>query len=176
MSIVFYIASSFFLFLSFPFLSFPFLSFACFAFAVPSLLSISFLLFSPANPLPFRPHPHPPARRDAGAQFLISPVVIPEVITWCQQHNIVCVPGCQTPTEAYTAYKLGAPIQKIFPGVAGGHMWCKVSCSPAVLSQKNGGRKEAARAGPRDQFNVSAGFVSPHLLQVLTPPSLPSLV
>ena len=29
-------------------------------------------------------------------------------------------PGCQTPTEMIQAFKLGAPIQKLFPGVMGG--------------------------------------------------------
>lgn len=50
---------------------------------------------------------------DAGAEFIISPILIPDVITWCVARNIVCVPGCQTPTELYEAHKLGAPIQKV---------------------------------------------------------------
>jgi len=49
-------------------------------------------------------------------------------------NNIVIIPGCQTPTEAYNAYKAGAPVQKIFPGVAGGHMWVKaVSAAMPML-------------------------------------------
>lgn len=63
---------------------------------------------------------------DAGAEFLISPVLIPEVIQWCAKNKIPCLPGCHTPTEAYNAYQLGAPIQKIFPGVAGNSTWLKV--------------------------------------------------
>jgi len=62
---------------------------------------------------------------DAGSEFIITPVLIPEVVTWCAERNIVCVPGCQTPTELFNAYKYGAPIQKLFPGVAGGPMWVK---------------------------------------------------
>jgi len=42
---------------------------------------------------------------------------------WCRDNNIVCVPGTQTPTEAHNAYLHGAPLQKIFPGVAGGEAW-----------------------------------------------------
>ena len=41
------------------------------------------------------------------------------VATGCHVTHIVSI-GCQTPTEAYNAYKAGAPVQKIFPGVAGG--------------------------------------------------------
>jgi Entner-Doudoroff aldolase len=54
---------------------------------------------------------------EAGAQFIVSPCLIPEVVTYCAERNVACVPGCNTPTELYTAYKLGAPIQKVFPGM-----------------------------------------------------------
>ena len=36
---------------------------------------------------------------DAGAQFIVSPVLIPEVVEWCAANKIVCAPGCQTPSE-----------------------------------------------------------------------------
>ena len=49
------------------------------------------------------------------------------MVTWCALNNIVIIPGCQTPSEAYEAYRAGAPVQKIFPGVAGGAAWVKVS-------------------------------------------------
>ena len=35
---------------------------------------------------------------DAGAEFIITPVMLPDVIEWCAARNIVIVPGCQTPT------------------------------------------------------------------------------
>jgi len=66
---------------------------------------------------------------DAGSEFIITPVLIPEVVTWCAERNIVIVPGCQTPTELFNAYKYGAPIQKLFPGVAGGPGWVKAVSS-----------------------------------------------
>ena len=53
---------------------------------------------------------------DAGAQFLVSPCLIPEVVTYAAERNVVIVPGCNTPTELYNAYLLGAQIQKVFPG------------------------------------------------------------
>ena len=67
--------------------------------------------------------PDAKAAMDAGSEFLVAPVLVPEVVTWCALHNIVIIPGCQTPTEAYNAFKAGAPVQKIFPGVAGGAAW-----------------------------------------------------
>ena len=57
---------------------------------------------------------------DAGSRFIVSPVLIPEVVEWCKENNIVCMQGCQTPTELHYAYTFGALIQKLFPGVAGG--------------------------------------------------------
>lgn len=72
---------------------------------------------------------------DAGAEFIITPVMLPDVIEWCAERNIVVVPGCQTPTELVTAYRHGAPLQKLFPGVTGGPMWVKaVSSALPMLS------------------------------------------
>jgi len=72
---------------------------------------------------------------DAGAEFIITPVMLPDVIEWCAARNIVSVPGCQTPTELVTAYRAGAPLQKLFPGVAGGPNWVKaVSSALPMLS------------------------------------------
>lgn len=66
---------------------------------------------------------------DAGAEFIITPVMLPDVIEWCAKRNIVSVPGCQTPTELVSAYRAGAPLQKLFPGVAGGPAWVKAVSS-----------------------------------------------
>jgi 2-dehydro-3-deoxyphosphogluconate aldolase / (4S)-4-hydroxy-2-oxoglutarate aldolase len=66
---------------------------------------------------------------DAGAEFIITPVMLPDVIQWCKARNIVSVPGCQTPTELVMAYRHGAPLQKLFPGVAGGPGWVKAVSS-----------------------------------------------
>lgn len=72
---------------------------------------------------------------DAGSEFIITPVMLPDVIEWCKERNIVCVPGCQTPTELINAYRHGAPLQKLFPGVAGGPGWVKaVSSAMPFLS------------------------------------------
>jgi 2-dehydro-3-deoxyphosphogluconate aldolase/(4S)-4-hydroxy-2-oxoglutarate aldolase len=55
--------------------------------------------------------------------------MLPDVIEWCKERNIVSVPGCQTPTELVNAYRCGAPLQKLFPGVAGGPGWVKAVSS-----------------------------------------------
>lgn len=74
---------------------------------------------------------------EAGAEFIITPVMLPDVIEWCRDRNIVIAPGCQTPTEMVNAYRHGAPLQKLFPGVAGGPMWVKAVSSALPFLQIN---------------------------------------
>jgi 2-dehydro-3-deoxyphosphogluconate aldolase/(4S)-4-hydroxy-2-oxoglutarate aldolase len=52
---------------------------------------------------------------NAGADFLVAPVVNPEVADIAARNNLLWIPGCMTPTEIYTAYKYGATLVKIFP-------------------------------------------------------------
>jgi len=53
---------------------------------------------------------------DAGADFLISPGVVDEVIQTAKEHNLLCLPGCMTPTEMLHAERLGMNAVKLFPG------------------------------------------------------------
>ena len=57
---------------------------------------------------------------DAGARFLVSPVMDPEVIGWCVERDLVVIPGTFTPTEMLCAHRAGAPIVKFFPGPGDG--------------------------------------------------------
>ena len=34
---------------------------------------------------------------DAGAKFIVSPVLIPEVVKWCAEHQIVVAPAARPP-------------------------------------------------------------------------------
>jgi len=51
----------------------------------------------------------------AGAKYVITPVLKPEVIAFCNKVNVPIFAGSYTPTEAQTAYELGADFIKIFP-------------------------------------------------------------
>jgi 2-dehydro-3-deoxyphosphogluconate aldolase/(4S)-4-hydroxy-2-oxoglutarate aldolase len=53
---------------------------------------------------------------DAGAHFIVSPILKAEMATVCKKHNMSWIPGCATLTEIVTAKDLGAEIIKIFPG------------------------------------------------------------
>ncbi|HTI13083.1 MAG TPA: bifunctional 4-hydroxy-2-oxoglutarate aldolase/2-dehydro-3-deoxy-phosphogluconate aldolase [Dictyobacter sp.] len=51
----------------------------------------------------------------AGAQFLVTPVLAPDVIKVAKQHNVPIVCGAFTPTEIWQAWNLGADLVKVFP-------------------------------------------------------------
>ncbi len=51
----------------------------------------------------------------AGADFLVSPIVNPEVAAVAAQAGLLWIPGCMTPTEIYTAQTHHAALIKIFP-------------------------------------------------------------
>lgn len=52
---------------------------------------------------------------DAGAQFLVSPCIVPDVIEAAQERAVAMLPGALTPTEICHAYALGGDIIKVFP-------------------------------------------------------------
>ena len=53
---------------------------------------------------------------NAGADFLVSPGMIPEVIDHAHKRNIFYAPGCMTPTEIIAAENKGITFIKLFPG------------------------------------------------------------
>lgn len=66
----------------------------------------------------------------AGAEFLISPNVDPEVIRYTVANGCVSIPGAMTPTEAATAYDSGADLVKIFPADTLGLPYLKALMAP----------------------------------------------
>lgn len=60
------------------------------------------------------------ARRviDAGARFLVSPVMRVELIEAALELDVPILPGCFSPTEILTAWDAGADIIKVFPATA----------------------------------------------------------
>jgi 2-dehydro-3-deoxyphosphogluconate aldolase/(4S)-4-hydroxy-2-oxoglutarate aldolase len=52
---------------------------------------------------------------DAGAQFIVSPVFLPEVVAHARERGCVAIPGALTPTEVFLAWRFGADMVKIFP-------------------------------------------------------------
>ncbi len=52
---------------------------------------------------------------DAGASFIVLPVMIPDIVEYCANHSIPVFPGAFTPQEIYTAWSAGATMVKVFP-------------------------------------------------------------
>jgi len=68
---------------------------------------------------------------DAGARFIVSPGLNPEVVQWCQERGVLVVPGVATPTEVEKAMRLGLSMLKFFPAEAnGGVSALKAICAP----------------------------------------------
>jgi 2-dehydro-3-deoxyphosphogluconate aldolase/(4S)-4-hydroxy-2-oxoglutarate aldolase len=57
------------------------------------------------------------ARRaiDAGAEFIVSPCFVPEVIEVAKAAGVVVIPGALTPTEVFAAARAGGDLVKVFP-------------------------------------------------------------
>ena len=53
---------------------------------------------------------------NAGADFLVSPGLIPDVVNYANSKNIFYAPGCMTPSEIIAAENTGITFIKLFPG------------------------------------------------------------
>lgn len=59
---------------------------------------------------------------EAGAKFIMSPGVDEELIRYCQQQNVLIIPGACTPSEVMRAANLGVTCLNFFPCDAAGGM------------------------------------------------------
>ena len=66
----------------------------------------------------------------AGAQFIVTPIIDEDVITYCVSENIPVFPGAYTPTEIYKAWSLGASAVKVFPATQLGSKYIKDVLAP----------------------------------------------
>ncbi len=68
---------------------------------------------------------------DAGAEFVVSPSLHPDVIRVTKINKKISCPGALTPTEAITAWNAGADYVKIFPcSAVGGASYLKSLLAP----------------------------------------------
>ena len=67
---------------------------------------------------------------DAGARFIVSPIVDEAVIEQTLRRDAVAMPGCSTPTELMRAARAGAQLQKVFPAPAGGASFARACLGP----------------------------------------------
>lgn len=67
---------------------------------------------------------------DAGAKFVVSPILKKEIIETGHQNDLPVFPGAFTPTEIQTAYEWGADIIKVFPADVVGMKYFKSIMAP----------------------------------------------
>ncbi|HUB30251.1 MAG TPA: bifunctional 4-hydroxy-2-oxoglutarate aldolase/2-dehydro-3-deoxy-phosphogluconate aldolase [Terracidiphilus sp.] len=68
---------------------------------------------------------------EAGAEFVVSPSLHPEVILATRKNEKLSIPGALTPTEVVTAWEAGADYVKIFPcSAVGGASYLKALRAP----------------------------------------------
>ena len=70
---------------------------------------------------------------NAGAKFIVSPSLNPEVVKYCVEKNIPVTPGTCNPSDIETALSLGLDVVKFFPAeAAGGLAMIKAMAAPYV--------------------------------------------
>ncbi|MDD3296455.1 MAG: bifunctional 4-hydroxy-2-oxoglutarate aldolase/2-dehydro-3-deoxy-phosphogluconate aldolase [Candidatus Omnitrophica bacterium] len=52
---------------------------------------------------------------NAGARFMVSPVLIPEVVEFCHENSLCVFPGAFSPQEIYKAWSFKPSMVKVFP-------------------------------------------------------------
>jgi 2-dehydro-3-deoxyphosphogluconate aldolase / (4S)-4-hydroxy-2-oxoglutarate aldolase len=52
---------------------------------------------------------------DAGARFITSPGLVPDVLEFALKNGTVAIPGAMTPSEVIASWRAGADFVKIFP-------------------------------------------------------------
>ena len=67
---------------------------------------------------------------DAGAQFLVTPALLPDVIDAGRNRGIPVACGAFTPTEILTAWRAGADLVKVFPAGQLGPSYIKDILAP----------------------------------------------
>jgi 2-dehydro-3-deoxyphosphogluconate aldolase/(4S)-4-hydroxy-2-oxoglutarate aldolase len=67
---------------------------------------------------------------DAGAQFIVTPVLEEDLVRTAVKNGQVIFPGAFTPSEIYKAWSLGAPAIKVFPATQLGPQYIKDVLAP----------------------------------------------
>jgi 2-dehydro-3-deoxyphosphogluconate aldolase/(4S)-4-hydroxy-2-oxoglutarate aldolase len=68
--------------------------------------------------------------KEAGANYLVSPVCEPNLVSSMVNSGLLTMAGALTPTEVLQAYNLGSDVIKIFPGSLGGPAYVKALKGP----------------------------------------------
>lgn len=68
---------------------------------------------------------------ECGAKYIVSPGYNEEVVAWCVENEVACLPGCLSPSEITAAANHGLKVVKFFPaGPFGGVRTMKALSGP----------------------------------------------
>lgn len=67
---------------------------------------------------------------DAGAQYLVTPALNPDVVRLCHRYQLASLPGAMTVREVIDALESGADLIKLFPGESLGPSFLKAIRAP----------------------------------------------
>lgn len=85
----------------------------------------------------------------AGARFVVSPAIRPQVVRACNEAGVPAIPGVATATELFNAVDLGCGLVKLFPAAALGVRTLKAfrDVAPGTAMMPTGGVGTADAAG-----------------------------
>ena len=100
---------------------------------------------------------------EAGARYLVSPVVDEAVIDAAIAMDVAVMPGTHTPTEMLRAHRAGAPLQKLFPAPGIGPAFVKACLGPMPFLRivPTSGVDETNAAAYLQAGAFGVGFVAP---------------
>jgi 2-dehydro-3-deoxyphosphogluconate aldolase / (4S)-4-hydroxy-2-oxoglutarate aldolase len=104
---------------------------------------------------------------DAGANFVVSPILNPSLARFCNRRRVPYLPGCGTATEISDAESLGAEIIKLFPAAAiDGAAFIKGILGPSPMSRIMPTNVLATAEATRKWFEAGAAClgIGAHLL------------
>jgi 2-dehydro-3-deoxyphosphogluconate aldolase / (4S)-4-hydroxy-2-oxoglutarate aldolase len=82
------------------------------------------------------------ASLDAGAQFLVSPILVEDALPLCAEAGVATIMSALTPNEVHRAWRLGSSAVKIFPASSMGgpaHVKALRSVFPSIPLVPTGG-------------------------------------
>ncbi|MHC4274737.1 MAG: bifunctional 4-hydroxy-2-oxoglutarate aldolase/2-dehydro-3-deoxy-phosphogluconate aldolase [Planctomycetota bacterium] len=100
---------------------------------------------------------------EAGARFLVSPVVDEPVIETAAGLGVAMMPGTHTPTEMLRAHRAGAQLQKLFPapGIGPEYVHACLGPMPFLRIVPTSGVDEVNAAAYLAAGSFAVGFVAP---------------
>ena len=110
---------------------------------------------------------------EAGAEFIVSPLLNREVVKVCRDRKILHIPGCSTLTEIYQSEVWGAKMVKVFPAeqlggpeyikaIKGPCPWLSIIVTGGVKATRD--NLKAWHESGVDGFGIGSDLISKELI------------